>query len=99
MQSADTQTWMPGRVYEICSTIRQDMRDHRRETREDFREVHRELRSLNRRLSKMKTGGGSDIPRMEKWFHRTLQIAAPLATLYVTGSLQEAAKVALQFIR
>jgi hypothetical protein len=90
---------MLGRIFENSSITLQEMRILRREVREDFREIRRDIQSLNRRVAKMKTGGGSDIPWQEKWLHRTLQIAAPLGTLYVTGSLEQALKVALQFIR
>jgi hypothetical protein len=85
MLRADTQTWMLGRIYEISSTIPQEIREGRREAREDAREIRRILRSQDRRLARMESKGGSDALKIEKWILRTLTIGIPALTLLLTG--------------
>lgn len=59
----------------------------------DIKALRRDIRELRRAVDK------GNIPRADAWIKTLLSIAAPIATLFATGSVTKALEVAAMFAR
>ena len=68
--------------------------------RMEVREIRRDVHKVDRKVSLMTSPAtGRDIRKIEKWVVRLLTLAAPIGTLWVTGSWEAALRVLSQSFR